>query len=61
MREADAAEALGSQASAKRSQPYYLDVTHPDANKGAVVHALTKHLEPIVLMEFVVLSPGEDL
>src|SRR5256886_649138 len=23
--------------SAARSQPYYLDVTHPDANKGAVV------------------------
>jgi Cof subfamily protein (haloacid dehalogenase superfamily) len=32
------------QVSAARSQPYYLDVTHPDANKGAVVLALTKML-----------------
>jgi Cof subfamily protein (haloacid dehalogenase superfamily) len=30
--------------SAARSQPYYLDVTHPDANKGAVVLALTRML-----------------
>src|SRR5581483_3488767 len=27
-----------------RSQPYYLDVTHPDANKGAVVRTLARHL-----------------
>jgi Cof subfamily protein (haloacid dehalogenase superfamily) len=40
--EADAAEALGSNASAKRSQPYYLDVTNPEANKGAVADALAK-------------------
>ena len=33
-----------SQVSAARSQPYYLDVTHPDANKGAVVLALSKML-----------------
>ena len=26
---------LGAAASAVRSQPYYLDVTHPDANKGS--------------------------
>ena len=32
------------QVSAARSQPYYLDVTHPDANKGAVVLALSKML-----------------
>lgn len=31
--------------SAARSQPYYLDVTHPDANKGAVVEALSKMLK----------------
>jgi Cof subfamily protein (haloacid dehalogenase superfamily) len=34
----------GSQVSAARSQPYYLDVTHPAANKGAVVLALAKML-----------------
>jgi Cof subfamily protein (haloacid dehalogenase superfamily) len=42
--EADVSAALGARASAKRSQPYYLDVTHPDANKGAVVDMLAKHL-----------------
>ena len=42
--EKDAQDALGSKASAARSQPYYLDVTHPDANKGAVVTALSKLL-----------------
>jgi hydroxymethylpyrimidine pyrophosphatase-like HAD family hydrolase len=30
-------EELGHQVSAARSQPYYLDVTHPAANKGSVV------------------------
>ena len=31
-------------ASAARSQPYYLDVTHPQANKGAVVATLSRLL-----------------
>ena len=30
--------------SAARSQPYYLDVTHPDANKGSVVATLSRML-----------------
>ena len=30
--------------SAARSQPYYLDVTHPDANKGFVVLRLSQML-----------------
>ena len=38
--EAKAQKALGKMASAARSQPYYLDVTHPQANKGAVVGTL---------------------
>src|ERR1700733_1991501 len=37
-----AQEKLGQKASAARSQPYYLDVTHPKANKGAVVLMLAK-------------------
>ena len=37
-------DALGATASAARSQPYYLDVTNPDANKGAVVTTLSKML-----------------
>ena len=38
-------EALGERASAARSQPYYLDVTHPHANKGDVVAQLAKMLK----------------
>jgi Cof subfamily protein (haloacid dehalogenase superfamily) len=37
-----AQEKLGKRASAARSQPYYLDVTNPDANKGTVVLTLAK-------------------
>jgi Cof subfamily protein (haloacid dehalogenase superfamily) len=37
-------EAVLPSASAARSQPYYLDVTHPQANKGAVVAYLSRTL-----------------
>ncbi len=40
----DLQQMLGREASAARSQPYYLDVTHPDANKGTVVATLSKLL-----------------
>lgn len=40
--EALAQKTLGKMASAARSQPYYLDVTHPRANKGAVVGTLSR-------------------
>jgi Cof subfamily protein (haloacid dehalogenase superfamily) len=39
--EKDVQDACGDQASAARSQPYYLDVTHPKANKGEVVLAMS--------------------
>jgi Cof subfamily protein (haloacid dehalogenase superfamily) len=42
--EADAQAALKDRATAARSQPYYLDITHKDANKGAVVDYLSAHL-----------------
>ena len=42
--EADAQAAFGQRATANRSQPYYLDVTNKDANKGAVVQYLSEHL-----------------
>ena len=42
--EKTAQEMLGAKASASRSQPYYLDVTHPQANKGAVVATLSRLL-----------------
>jgi Cof subfamily protein (haloacid dehalogenase superfamily) len=34
-------ERFGDHVSAARSQPYYADVTHPDANKGGVVKYLS--------------------
>jgi Cof subfamily protein (haloacid dehalogenase superfamily) len=37
-------KALGTASSAARSQPYYLDVTHPMANKGGVVAWLSQRL-----------------
>jgi hypothetical protein len=42
--EAAAQAAFGQHATANRSQPYYLDVTNRDANKGAVVKYLAQHL-----------------
>ena len=42
--EADAQKAFGDRATASRSQPYYLDVTHKDANKGFVADYLAAHL-----------------
>lgn len=42
--EADAQAALGQTATATRSQPYYLDVTNKNANKGAVVEYLVQHV-----------------
>jgi Cof subfamily protein (haloacid dehalogenase superfamily) len=43
--EADAQASFGQRATANRSQPYYLDITHKDANKGAVVEFLSRHLQ----------------
>lgn len=42
--ESDVQRACGNHVSAARSQPYYLDVTHPDANKGHVVTVLSEAL-----------------
>ncbi len=44
VKQAEAAmqSALGETASASRSQPYYLDVTHPAVNKGGVVAYLAR-------------------
>ena len=40
--------ALGDRIAASRSQPYYLDITHPDADKGRAVLALSNilHIDP---------------
>ncbi len=37
-------ERFGDHVSAAQSQPYYLDITHPDANKGSVVKMLSARL-----------------
>ncbi len=42
--EAELRQRVGDHVSAARSQPYYLDITHPDANKGAVVRDLASRL-----------------
>jgi Cof subfamily protein (haloacid dehalogenase superfamily) len=42
--EKDVQQAGGGNISAARSQPYYLDVTHPQANKGEVVLSLSRLL-----------------
>jgi Cof subfamily protein (haloacid dehalogenase superfamily) len=39
-----AREKFGDHVSAAQSQPYYLDITHPRANKGEVVGYLSAHL-----------------
>jgi len=43
--EAAVQERFGEVASAARSQPHYLDVTHPTANKGVVVHRLSSYFK----------------
>ena len=37
--------ALGDHVSAWRSQPYYLDITHPQANKGSVAQFLARRYD----------------
>jgi Cof subfamily protein (haloacid dehalogenase superfamily) len=43
--EATLQDQFGARVTAARSQPYYLDVTHPEANKGAVVQRLARYLK----------------
>ncbi|MGH8313091.1 MAG: HAD-IIB family hydrolase, partial [Gammaproteobacteria bacterium] len=45
---ADAHDRFGDHVAASASQPYYLDVTHPQANKGEVARYLAQryHLQP---------------
>lgn len=43
--EAEAQSLFGDHVSAARSQPYYLDITHPNANKGNVARYLATRYE----------------
>jgi hydroxymethylpyrimidine pyrophosphatase-like HAD family hydrolase len=36
---------LGNAVSSSSSEPQFVDITHPQANKGAVVHALSRRLD----------------
>ena len=43
--EAALQQTFATQVSAARSQPYYLDVTHPTANKGTVIERLARYMK----------------
>ena len=43
--EAALQRAFGGQVTAVRSQPHYVDVTHPSANKGVVIERLARYLK----------------
>ena len=43
--EAAVQKQFGAELSAARSQPYYLDVTNPSANKGVVIERLSKYVK----------------
>jgi Cof subfamily protein (haloacid dehalogenase superfamily) len=55
--EAEMQGLIGRSAAVARSQAYYLDVTHPNANKGAAVHTLAK-LMGVPIEEVAVIGDG---
>ena len=57
--ERDLEAALGAQASVVRSQPYYLDVTHPLANKGDALSHLA-NLMRVSLAEVAAIGDGRN-
>jgi Cof subfamily protein (haloacid dehalogenase superfamily) len=57
--ERDLRAALGAQASVVRSQPYYIDVTHPLANKGDALSDLAKLLR-VPLAEVAAIGDGHN-
>ena len=57
--EAAVQQQFGGRVSASRSQPYYLDVTNPAANKGAVVERLS-HYYKIPLEQIATVGDGAN-
>lgn len=57
--ERDVRAVLGDQASIARSQPYYLDVTHPLANKGGAFSEIAKLLG-VPLAEIAAIGDGRN-
>ncbi len=58
-RERDVRSALAGEASVARSQLYYLDVTHPLANKGAALAEMAKCMR-VLLDEIAVIGDGSN-
>ena len=50
---------MADEANVARSQPYYLDITHPLANKGAALSELAKLLD-VPLSEIAVIGDGSN-
>lgn len=57
--EAELRRRAGGRVSATRSQPYYLDVTHPDANKGMVVR-LESHIVGVPPEQIATIGDGPN-
>lgn len=57
--EQDVGEALANYGCVVRSQPYYLDITHPLANKGVALSEIAKLLG-VPLAEVAVIGDGEN-
>jgi Cof subfamily protein (haloacid dehalogenase superfamily) len=57
--EYDLRTSLADQASVVRSQPYYLDITHPLANKGVAVAEIAKRLS-LPLREIATIGDGAN-
>jgi Cof subfamily protein (haloacid dehalogenase superfamily) len=57
--ERDLRDLLGEDASVVRSQPYYLDVTHPLANKGEALSKLAQYLS-VPLPQIVAIGDGHN-
>ena len=57
--EAAVDQQFGTHVSASRSQPYYLDVTHPEANKGVVAERLS-HYYQIPLEQLATVGDGAN-
>lgn len=57
--EAAVHEQFGTRVSASRSQPYYVDVTNPAANKGVVVERLSQHYQ-VPLEQIATLGDGAN-
>jgi len=52
-------DAFGDGVAASTSQPYYLDVTHPEANKGAVLRYLSDSLD-VPLAQIATIGDGPN-